>query len=68
MSERSGVRKQSEQHSASEQVSSASKQANEQAGGPVCTSEFLVVLDHSVIQKGLSKGRRATEVDKIPFC
>ena len=51
-----------------EQVSSASKQTNERASGPILMYGFLVVLDHSVIQKGLEKGRGATEVDKNPFC
>ena len=47
MSERSGGRKQSKQSGASERVSGASEQANRQASGPVLTSLFWFVPDHS---------------------
>ena len=47
MSERSGGRERSEQSGASERVSSASERANGRASGPVFTSLFLFVPDHS---------------------
>ena len=55
MSERSGGRERSEQSGASERVSGgservsdASERANGRASGPVLTSGFLAVFDHSV--------------------
>ena len=45
--ERSGACKQNGQGGASECVGGVSKQANGRASGPVLTSRFLVVLDHS---------------------
>ena len=47
MNERSGACEQREQGRASERVSNANKQANRRASGPVLTSIFLVVPDHS---------------------
>ena len=47
MSERGGGRERSEQSGASERVSGASERANGQASGPVLTSLFLFVPDHS---------------------
>ena len=49
MSERSGAREWSESCGASEQVSDAIKRANGRANGPVLTSRFLAVLNHSAI-------------------
>ena len=49
MSERSGGRERSKQSGASERVSDASKWANRRASGPVLTSRFLFVPDHSVL-------------------
>ena len=46
-SERSGGRERSEQSGASERVSGASERANGRASGPVLTSQFLFVPDHS---------------------
>ena len=45
--ERSGGREQSEQSGATERVSGASERANGGASGPVLTSLFLFVPDHS---------------------
>ena len=57
-SERSGVREQSEQGGASEQVSGvservsgASKRANGRASGQVLQSGFLFILAHSVVEE-----------------
>ena len=47
MSERSGGRERSKQSGASKRVSGVSEQANGQASGPVLTSLFLFVPDHS---------------------
>ena len=47
VNERSGGCEQSEQSGASERVSGASEQANRRASGPVLTSLFLFVPDHS---------------------
>ena len=46
-SERSGGRERSEQSGSSERVSGASERANGRASGPVLTSRFLFVPDHS---------------------
>ena len=46
-SDRSGAREQSEQGGASKRVSGASKRANRRVSGPVLTSGFLFVPDHS---------------------
>ena len=54
-SERSGGREQSEQSGASERVSGASDRANGRASGPVLTSRFLFVPDHSAIVKGTAQ-------------
>ena len=48
-SERSGGRERSEQSGASEWVSGASERANGRASGPVLTSRFLFVPDHSAL-------------------
>ena len=48
-SERSGGRERGEQSGASERVSGASERANGRASGPVLTSLFLVVPDHSAL-------------------
>ena len=48
-SERSGGRERSEQSGASEGVSGASERANGRASGPVLTSLFLFVPDHSAV-------------------
>ena len=49
VSECSGACKQSEQCGAFKRVSDVSKQANGQAKGPVFTSGFLALLDHSAL-------------------
>ena len=54
MNERSGACKQSEQGRATERVSSASEWANRRASGPVLTSRFLFVPDHSAPTDGYS--------------
>ena len=54
MSERTRVRKRSQQCGANEQVSGASKQES----GPVLMSGFLVILDHS----GVRREHRESEV------
>ena len=46
-SERSRARKQSEQSGASERVSGASERANGRASGPVLTSVFFSIFNHS---------------------
>ena len=51
MSEYSGAHEQSEQGGSIERVSGASERANGQASGPVLTSGFLFVLDHSALQE-----------------
>ena len=48
-SERSGGRERSKQSGASKRVSGVSERANRQASGPVLTSLFLFVPDHSVV-------------------
>ena len=68
-SERSGGREQSEQSGASERVSGASEQANGRASGPVLTSGFLIILDHSEMAKELlafRKGQPAASRRKPP--
>ena len=62
MSERSGGRERSEQSGASERVSGAServsgasKQANGQASGPVLTSVFFSIFDHSARSIAISR-------------
>ena len=52
MSERSGGRERSEQSGASERMSGASGRAS----GPVLTSVFLAVIDHSVTHLSARKG------------
>ena len=52
--EHSGARERSKQRGASERVSGASGRANGRASGPVLTSRFLAVLNHS--GRGLGKG------------
>ena len=49
VSERSGGRERSELSGVSEQVSSASERANGRASGPVLSSLFLFVPDHSAL-------------------
>ena len=49
MSERSGGPERSEQSRASERVSDTSEQANRRASGPVLTSVFFFIFDHSVL-------------------
>ena len=51
MSEHSGARQCRKQCGASERVSGASERANGRASGPVLTSGFLVILDHSVRER-----------------
>ena len=48
-SERSGGRERSEQSGASEWVSGASKRVKGRASGPVLTSRFMAVLNHSAL-------------------
>ena len=50
MSERSGGRERSEQSGASERVGGASERVNRRANGPVLTSVFFSIFDHSVLQ------------------
>ena len=49
ISERSEANEQRERGGASKQVSGASEQANGRASGPVLTSLFLLVPDHSAL-------------------
>ena len=49
MNERSGGRERNEQSGASERVSDVSERANGRASGPVLTSLFLFVPDHSAL-------------------
>ena len=49
VSERRGGRERSEQSGASELVSGVSERVNGRASGPVLTSLFLFVPDHSVL-------------------
>ena len=65
MSERSGGRERSEQSGGSKRVSGASERANGRASGPVLTSVFLVVLDHSdsvQIEDGFPRRKDALSV------
>ena len=47
VSERSGWRERSQQSGASKRMSGASEQANGRASGPVLTSVFFFIFDHS---------------------
>ena len=49
INERSGAQDQSKECGASEWVSDARERANGRASGPVLTSRFLAVLDHSAV-------------------
>ena len=68
MSERSGGREQSEQSGASERVNGA----NGQASGPVLTSRFLFVPDHSgmgrCVVKGVERSVAGSAVEKVTGC
>ena len=55
-SERSGGRERIEQSGAIERVSSASEWANGQASGPVLSSRFLFIPDHSAATRMLTTG------------
>ena len=66
MSERSGGRERSEQSGASERVSGASKRANGRASGPVLTSVFFSIFDHSVLVV-ISVTRRPRSVFIVTF-
>ena len=64
-SERSGGRERSEQSGASERVSGASERANGRASGPVLTSLFLFVPDHSVVVEVKRKRKEKNEEKRI---
>ena len=62
-SERSRAREQSEQSGASERVSGACKRAKGRASGPVLTSVFFYIFDHSdlVTRQFVSANSRTRE-------
>ena len=61
-SEGSGGREQSEQSETSERVSGASERANGRASGPVFTSVFFSIFDHSALLIMISTESEATLV------
>ena len=67
MSECRGAREQSEHCGASERVSGASKRTNGRANGPVLTSGFLAVLDHSLVGRGDKKREVRRAVVSLPL-
>ena len=62
VSERSEARERSEQSGASVRVSGASERANGRASGPVLTSRFMAVLNHSGVVVGKVKNAKKCTV------